>query len=46
MELVQRVKKFALIKMADAFKNWKKKPYNNFVKVEKTPISIKAAMLS
>ena len=36
-ELVQRVKKFALSKMADAFKNWKKKLYNNFVKVEKTP---------
>ena len=36
-ELVQRVKKFALSKMTDAFKNWKKKLYNNFVKVEKNP---------
>jgi hypothetical protein len=30
-ELLQRVKKFALIKMAEAFKNWKKKLYLNFV---------------
>jgi hypothetical protein len=26
-ELLQRVKKFALIKMVEAFKNWKKKLY-------------------
>jgi hypothetical protein len=36
-ELLQRVKKFALIKMAEAFKNWKKKLYLNFVKLDKTP---------
>jgi hypothetical protein len=36
-ELLQRVKKFALIKMAEAFKNWKKKLYRNFVKLDKTP---------
>jgi hypothetical protein len=36
-ELVKRVKKFALIKMAEALKNWKKKLYNNFVKLDKTP---------
>jgi hypothetical protein len=36
-ELMQRVKKFALIKMAEAFKNWKKKPYLKFVNLEKTP---------
>jgi hypothetical protein len=36
-ELLPRVKKFALIKMAEAFKNWKKKLYNNFVKLDKTP---------
>jgi hypothetical protein len=36
-ELLQRVKKLALIKMAEAFKNWKKKLYLNFVKLDKTP---------
>jgi hypothetical protein len=36
-ELMQRVKKFALIKMAKAFKNWKKKLYLKFVKLDKTP---------
>jgi hypothetical protein len=36
-ELLQRVKKFALIKMAEAFKTWKKKLYLNFVKLDKTP---------
>jgi hypothetical protein len=35
-ELLERVKKFALIKMAEAFKNWKKKLYLNFVKLDKT----------
>jgi hypothetical protein len=36
-ELLKRVKKFALIKMAEAFKNWKKKLYLKFVKLDKTP---------
>jgi hypothetical protein len=36
-ELLKRVKKFAMIKMAEAFKNWKKKLYLKFVKLDKTP---------
>ena len=36
-ELLNRLKKWALRKMAEQFKNWKKKLYNNYVKLDKTP---------
>src|SRR4051812_3756600 len=37
LELEARVKKFALSKMAEQFKNWKKNLYLKFVKLDKTP---------
>jgi hypothetical protein len=36
-ELEATVKKFALSKMAEQFKNWKKNLYLKFVKLDKTP---------
>jgi len=36
LDLEARVKKFALIKMAEKFKNWKKNLYLKFVKLDKT----------
>ena len=37
LELEAKVKKFALSKMADQFKNWRKALYHKFVKLNKTP---------
>src|SRR3954465_15472123 len=37
LELEARVKKFALSKMTEQFKNWKKNLYLKFFKVDKTP---------
>ena len=41
----EKVKKFALMKMAQQFCNWKKRLYNEFVKKDKTPdFSLKMCM--
>ena len=40
----QKVKKWALSKMAQQFCNWKKRLYNDFIKKDKTPDFTKACM--